>query len=46
MTNRQITRIEKILASQPELSYRDARDLAMEYGADGITAGQLCEHRR
>jgi hypothetical protein len=37
--------IAEILAQNPGLSYRDARDLAVEYGADGITAGELAAGR-
>lgn len=45
MTKRQATQMEKLLTANPGLSYRDMRDLLMEYDCDGITAGQLCEDR-
>lgn len=41
MTKRQMTRAGNLLASNPELSYRDMRDLLMEYEVDGQTAGGL-----
>jgi hypothetical protein len=37
--------LAKVLAQNPGLDYRDTRDLMMEYGADGITAGKLAEGR-
>jgi hypothetical protein len=37
--------LDKILTENPDLSYRDARDLLMEYGADGQTAGELADGR-
>lgn len=36
---------DMLLAANPELSYRDMRDLLMEYGFDGITAGRLASGR-
>jgi hypothetical protein len=33
--------IRKVLAAKPDLDYRDARDLAIEHGADGVKAGRL-----
>lgn len=35
----------KLLAGNPDMDYRDMRDLLMEYGTDGITAGELAEGR-
>jgi hypothetical protein len=45
MTKRQATKAEKLLTANPELSARDARDLLMEYGFDGITASSLTQDR-
>jgi hypothetical protein len=45
MTKRTEAQAEKLLAQNPGLSYRDMRDLLMEYGVDGITAGELAEGR-
>ena len=45
MTKRQMTRAGNLLASNPDLNYRDMRDLLMEYGVDGRTAGSLAEGR-
>lgn len=45
MTAKQAAKIEKLLADNPELDYRDARDLLMEYGVEGITAGRMAEGR-
>lgn len=40
--NRELARA---LKKNPDLDYRDTRDLLMEYGADGTTAGKLAEGR-
>ena len=46
MTSKQNLRVAAILAGRPELSFRDARDLAMEYGASGSEADRLAAGRK
>jgi hypothetical protein len=45
MSKAQAAKMGKLLADNPELSYRDTRDLLMEHGADGWTAGELAAGR-
>jgi hypothetical protein len=45
MTNRQVAKANRLLTANPDLGQRDMRDLLMEYGFDGATAGKLTEGR-
>lgn len=45
MTARQEAKLTRIAAQNPGLSYRDLRDLLMEHGADGDTAGRIAQDR-